>query len=35
MEDDIAGGDKTGFEPYIKDGKIMFDHRWMVMICEK
>lgn len=35
MEKDMTGGDQTGFEPYQKDGKIMFDHRWMLLICRK
>lgn len=32
---DINGGEKTGVDPYLKDGKIYFDHRWMLMICRK
>lgn len=33
MQEDLGGGTKTGFEPYLKDGKITFDHRWMLMVC--
>lgn len=29
---DLSGGCKTGFSPYIKDSKIMFDHRWLLLI---
>ena len=32
MKDDLSGGRKTGFSPYIKDGQIMFDHRWLLLI---
>lgn len=30
--EDLNGGDKTGFYPYIKDGEICFDHRWLLLI---
>ena len=32
MKADLSGGCKTGFSPYIKDSKIMFDHRWLLLI---
>lgn len=35
MKADIDDGDKTGFEPYLKDGEIYFNHRWMLFICKK
>lgn len=35
MQSDVNGSDKTGFEPYIMDGQLYFDHRWMLMICKK
>ncbi len=35
MKDDLSGGNKTGFSPYIKDGQIMFDHRWLLLIGKK
>jgi len=31
----LNGGDKTGFNPYIKEGKICFDHRWLLLIGKK
>ena len=35
MTEDLNGGDKTGFYPYIKEGKICFDHRWLLLIGTK
>ena len=35
MENDLNGGDKTGFNPYIKEGQICFDHRWLLLIGKK
>ena len=32
MEADLAGGDKTGFAPYVKDSQILFHHRWLLLI---
>ena len=32
MENDLNGGDKTGFYPYSKEGQIYFDHRWLLLI---
>ncbi|MCI5919226.1 MAG: methyltransferase domain-containing protein [Roseburia sp.] len=32
MREELAGGRKTGFSPYIKDAEIMFDHRWLLLI---
>lgn len=35
MEDDINGKYKTGFEPYMKDGKIYFNHKFLLLIATK
>ena len=35
MENELNNGAKTGFYPYIKDGEICFDHRWLLMIGKK
>ena len=35
MEYDLNGGDKTGFNPYIKEGQISFDHRWLLLIGKR
>ena len=35
MEQDIGGGAKTGFNPYLKDGRIFFDQRWCLWIGVK
>lgn len=35
MQLDINGGQKTGFQPYMKDDEIMFDHQWVLLICKK
>ena len=32
MEKDLSGGEKTGFYPYVMDGKICFDQRWVLTI---
>jgi ubiquinone/menaquinone biosynthesis C-methylase UbiE len=32
MEDDRRGGKPTGFAPYLKDGEIYFDQRWLLII---
>lgn len=32
MKNDLSGGCKTGFSPYIKESQIMFDHRWLLLI---
>ena len=32
MTEEINGGDKTGFYPYIKEGEICFDHRWLLLV---
>lgn len=29
---DINGGKKTGFEPFLKNDKIMFNHKWQMLI---
>ena len=34
LENDINGGQSTGFQPYMKNGEIFFNHRW-VMITGK
>ena len=35
MMDDVSGGAKTGFSPYCKDGEIMFNHQWLLLIAQK
>lgn len=35
MQDDIDGKEKTGFQPYLLEGKIYFWQRWMLIIGEK
>ena len=35
MKNELDGGDKTGFYPYVKEGDICFDHRWLLLIGEK
>ncbi len=35
MENDILGGEKTGFEPYANEGGIMFDHLWLQIVARK
>lgn len=35
MERDMAGETRTGFFPYRKDGRIYFDHRWLLLIGKK
>ena len=35
MKEDINKGKPTGFEPYIKDEKVCFNHNWMLMISHK
>lgn len=32
MQKELAGGERTGFHPYEKDGSIYFDHRWLLLI---
>lgn len=34
MKTDLEGGSKTGFAPYMKEGQIMFNHRWLLLIGE-
>jgi hypothetical protein len=35
MKEDISGGEQTGFAPYLKENKIYFDQRWVMLIgCE-
>lgn len=34
MLTDINGGKKTGFEPYMQNDKIMFNHKWFLFIIE-
>ena len=33
--DEIAGDGATGFQPYMKNGKIFFNQRWLMIIGEK
>ena len=35
MEDELAGGRKTGFAPYRKGSDIRFDQRWVLVIGTK
>ncbi len=35
MRAEMAGGEKTGFEPYEKNGQICFDQHWLMTIAEK
>ena len=35
MKNDLAGGERTGFSPYIQDSQIMFQHRWLLLIGVK
>ena len=35
MNTDINGGAKTGFKPYMKDGHIFFDQRWVFIVGTK
>ena len=32
MEENMRGGQPTGFSPYLKDNEIYFDQRWLMMI---
>lgn len=35
MKEDINGGAKTGFNPYIKDDKVHFNHNWLMIEGKK
>ena len=35
MEEELAGGAKTGFFPYEKEGELCFDQRWVLTIGQK
>lgn len=35
MKADLDGGSKTGFAPYMKEGQIMFNHRWLLLVGMK
>ena len=35
MKNDINGTEKTGFSPYIEDGEICFNQKWVLMIGRK
>lgn len=35
MAEDIAGGAKTGLEPYEESGRIMFDHLLLLLVAQK
>ena len=35
MENELNGGERTGFAPYIQEGQICFDHRWLLVIGKK
>lgn len=32
MKEDLSGGAKTGFAPYVKEDTVFFDHRWLLLI---
>lgn len=32
MQQELAGGPKTGFAPYLQDGQLWFDQRWVLVI---
>lgn len=32
---ELAGGNKTGLEPYIENGRLMFAHNWFMLIAQK
>lgn len=32
MDIDLNGGAQTGFYPYVKEGQVWFDHRWLLLI---
>lgn len=35
INEDISGGEKTGFEPYIKEDGLYFAHKCMIIVVEK
>lgn len=35
MDDEIRGGAKTGFAPYVADGEVCFAQQWVLVIGEK
>lgn len=35
MKADLEGGNKTGFDPYMKAEQIMFNHRWLLLVGMK
>ncbi len=35
MQEDMRGKSPTGFAPYLKDGEIRFDQRWLLMIGQR
>ena len=35
LRNELAGGAPTGFNPYIKNGEIYFNHRWLLLIAKK
>lgn len=35
MEEDIHGGKPTGFKPYINNGEIYFNQKWLLLIGAK
>lgn len=32
LDAELRGGQKTGFDPYRKDGELYFNHRWLLLI---
>lgn len=35
MRSELAGEEKTGFSPYVENGKICFDQKWLLLIGRK
>lgn len=35
MQVDIDGGKQTGFEPYMSNGEIYFNHKWLLIVAQK
>lgn len=35
MKNELNGGEKAGFYPYLKDGRIEFSHKWVLIIGNK
>ena len=35
MRSELAGKEKTGFSPYVENGKICFNQKWLLLIGRK